>query len=269
MIRMAAAGDVHFDRNSRGKLSKHWLELEGKADLFLLAGDLTQVGHPEEAKPLAEDLAECPVPVFAVLGNHDYHMDQEEEIKRLLIEAGVTVLDRNSVIVEIGKVKVGIYGLKGFGGGFLGACCTDFGEPEIKAFIRTTKVQADEMRVGLEQLEADCKIVLMHYAPSPDTLLGEKKEIYPFLGSYLLGEAIDAAGANVVFHGHAHKGLENGQTPGGIPVRNVAQPVIRHAFNIYCMNELSNQRLKSSAAPESPRAAASALTFDTKADFTS
>ncbi len=269
MIRMAAVGDVHFDRESRGKLSKHWVELDGKADLLLLAGDLTQVGHLEEARPLAEDLAECPVPVFAVLGNHDYHMDQEQEIKKILNDAGVTVLDRNYVVVEIGKFRVGIYGLKGFGGGFLGACCSEFGEKETKAFIHTTKLMAEELRNGLEEMEADCKIVLMHYAPSPDTLMGEKKEIYPFLGSYLLGEAIDAAGANVVFHGHAHKGLETGVTPGGIPVRNVAQPVIRHAFNIYCMNDLSDQRLKSSAAPGSPRVTASALTLETKADLTS
>lgn len=240
MIRMAAAGDVHFDRNSRGKLSKHWGELENKADVFLLAGDLTQVGHLDEIKPLVADLSECPVPVFAVLGNHDYHSDQEGEIKAMLREEGnVQVLDRSSVTMQINGCTLGIYGLKGFGGGFLGACCSDFGEQETKAFIRHTKTQAEELRRGLELMEADFKVVLMHYSPSPDTLMGEKKEIYPFLGSYLLGEAIDAAGAHVVFHGHAHKGVEVGLTPGGVPVRNVAQPVIRHAFNIYCMNELN------------------------------
>jgi Icc-related predicted phosphoesterase len=271
MIRIAAVGDVHYDRESRGKLSKHWNELAGKADLLLLAGDLTQVGHPEEAKPLAEDLAECPVPVFAVLGNHDYHMDQEHEIAKLLTNAGVTVLDGNYVVLEIDTCRVGIYGLKGFCGGFLGACCNEFGEKETKAFVHTTKLMAEDLRSGLEEMHADFKIVLMHYSPSPDTLLGEKKEIYPFLGSYLLGEAIDEAGAHVVFHGHAHKGTESGITPGGVPVRNVAQPVIRHAFNIYSLTQLRNetQRLKSSTAPISPRSAASALTFDTKADLTS
>jgi Icc-related predicted phosphoesterase len=240
MIRIAAAGDVHYDRNSRGKLARHWDELPGKADLFMLAGDLTQVGVLEEAMPLAEDLKECPLPVFAVLGNHDYHSDKDQEIVDLLREAGVTVLDRSGTVLQIGKCKVGVYGLKGFGGGFIGACCSDFGERETKAFIRHTKDQAEDLRLGLLQLDADFKVVLMHYSPCPDTLMGEKKEIYPFLGSYLLGEAIDQAGANVVFHGHAHKGVETGQTPGGIPVRNVAQPVIRHAFNIYCLNELGN-----------------------------
>jgi Icc-related predicted phosphoesterase len=242
MIRAAAAGDVHFDRNSRGRLSRYWPELEDRADIFLLAGDLTQIGHEEEACVLAQDLRECPVPVIAVLGNHDYHSDRQDEVKACLVEAGVTVLDRSGTSFRVGELSVGIYGLKGFGGGFLGACCSDFGEPETKAFVRHTKILAEDLRRGLEGLNTDYRIALLHYSPTPDTLLGERKEIFPFLGSYLLGEAVDQAHAHVVFHGHAHKGIEVGQTPGGVPVRNVAQPVIRHAFNMYYLHELTAQR---------------------------
>lgn len=270
MTRIAATGDVHFDRNSRGKLSRHWPDLLGKASLFLIAGDLTQVGHPDEAVPLIEDLKECPVPVIAVLGNHDYHMDREDEIKTMLLEGGVHVLDRSSIVFANDECKIGIYGLKGFGGGFLGSNCNEFGEPEIKAFVRHTKRQAEELQRGLLSMETDYKIVLMHYSPCPDTLLGEKKEIYPFLGSYLLGEAADRSGANVIFHGHAHKGVENGSTPGGIPVRNVAQPVIRHAFNIYHLSDLNHSEAhNSAAAPVSPRANASSFTIASKSSFTS
>lgn len=239
MIRIAAVGDVHFDRSSRGRLSRHWHELAHKASAFLIAGDLTQVGNEEEIKALADDLADCPVPVIAVLGNHDYHSDQEELVRRTLENVGVTVLDRSSTVLTINGVTVGIYGLKGFGGGFVGACCSDFGEKETKAFIGHTKSMAADLRQGLMDLDSDYKIVLMHYSPTAETLLGEKKEIYPFLGSYLLAEAIDSAGADVVFHGHAHKGIETGHTLGGIPVRNVAQPVIRHAFKIYSLDEFS------------------------------
>lgn len=241
MIRVAAAGDVHFDRNSRGRLSRHWAELTGKADLFLLAGDLTQLGHEQEAQALAQDLAECPVPVVTVLGNHDYHSDEQEAIRGRLTDARVRVLERESATFQINGISVGVYGLKGFGGGFLGACCSDFGEPETKAFIRHTKLLADDLRHGLDAMKTDYKIALMHYSPTPDTLLGERKEIYPFLGSYILGEALDSARAHVAFHGHAHKGVEVGVTPGGVPVRNVAQPVIRHAFNIYCLHELAHE----------------------------
>lgn len=241
MIRVAAVGDVHFDRNSRGRLARYWRELEGKASVFLIAGDLTQVGHEDEIKVLAADLAECPIPVVTVLGNHDYHLNQEDAVKARLEEAHVTVLEKSSVVMEIGGKRVGIYGAKGFGGGFVGASCSDFGERETKAFVGHTKAISHAMLEGLRDLEADYKIALMHYSPTTQTLLGEKKEIYPFLGSYLLAEAVDAGGADVAFHGHAHKGTEYGQTVGGVPVRNVAQPVIRHAFKIYSLDEFSEE----------------------------
>jgi len=251
MIRIAVAGDVHFDRNSRGRLSRHWAELEGKASAFLLAGDLTQVGHEEEIMALADDLRECPVPVVAVFGNHDFHLGREELLREILEDARVRVLERSGTILNLHGRTVGIYGTKGFGGGFMGACCSDFGESETKAFIGHTKELADSLRDGLLSLRTDYKIALLHYSPTAQTLLGEKKEIYPFLGSYLLAEAIDDGIADVVFHGHAHKGIEHGKTPGGIPVRNVAQPVIRHAFKIYSLDEFDNQ-IHESQAPVDP-----------------
>lgn len=239
MIRIAATGDVHFDRSSRGRLSRYWHELNHKASAFLVAGDLTQVGTEDEIKALADDLAECPVPVITVLGNHDYHSDREDRVREILENAKVKVLERSSTIIHVQDVSIGIYGLKGFGGGFVGACCSDFGEQETKAFIGHTKALAEDLKKGLLELDTDYKIALMHYSPTTETLLGEKKEIYPFLGSYLLAKAIDEAGADVVFHGHAHKGTEKGHTLGGIPVRNVAQHVIRHAFKIYSLDEFA------------------------------
>jgi Icc-related predicted phosphoesterase len=77
------------------------------------------------------------------------------------------------------------------------------------------------------------RIALTHFSPVPDTLAGEPLEIYPFLGSYLLAEAIDSAGADLAVHGHAHVGTEHGMTSGGVRVRNVAQPVIGRAFHVY------------------------------------
>jgi Icc-related predicted phosphoesterase len=237
VIRLAAVGDVHFDRHCGGRLSNHLKKLQGHADLLLIAGDLTQVGHVDEGKTLAEDLLKSPVPVVAVLGNHDFHSDQNLLIRSVLEDAGVTVLEKEIVRFEINSNTVGIVGLKGFGGGFVSACATDFGEPEMKAFVRTTKSAAHFVRNALISLDVDYKIVLMHYSPVPDTLHGEHRELYPFLGSYLLGEAIDEGGADFVIHGHSHLGVEHGQTPGGVPVRNVAQHVIRHVFNIYTLNK--------------------------------
>jgi Icc-related predicted phosphoesterase len=237
MIRVAAVGDVHYDRNSKGRLGKHLALLAGNADIFLLAGDLTQTGHIEEARPLMEDLRLSPVPVVAVLGNHDYHSNQESQIIRMFEDNGIRMLEGGVATFQFGKCELGIAGLKGFGGGFLGACGSDFGEPEMKAFIRHTQEGATQLKTSLENLKSDYKVALLHYAPVPETLMGETKEIYPFLGSYLLAQAVDEGKADIVFHGHAHKGSEKGLTPAGIPVRNVAQPVIRHAFNIYTLNK--------------------------------
>jgi len=233
MIRIAAVGDLHYDRRSVGRLKKFMSTLKSNADLLLLAGDLTQTGLPEEAMSLADDLAESPVPVIAVFGNHDYHSDEIDKISRILSRAGIVVLEGGSVSFVINSYTVGVVGLKGFGGGFIGACGVDFGEREMKEFIRFTKSQAEALRVGLQSLNTDYKIALTHYSPTEHTLLGEKREIYPFLGSYLLAEAIDKGGADIAFHGHAHHGVEKGTTPKGIPVRNVALPVIRNAYNIY------------------------------------
>ena len=242
MIKIAACGDVHFDKNSQNRLAAHFTNLNQKADFFLLAGDLTQTGHPDEIRALAHDLKLCPVPVIAVLGNHDYHLDKVEESVAILQEAGVSVLDNTSVILNVRDITVGIAGGKGFGGGFVGASGSDFGEPEMKSFMRHSKVVAKEFEDALLALETTYKIGLLHYSPTAQTLTGEKKEIYPFLGCYYLAEALDHGGADIAFHGHAHKGTEKGETPGGTPVRNVAQPVIRHAFNIYNLEKPGRER---------------------------
>jgi len=233
VIRVAAVGDVHYDRACRNRLRPYFEALAEKADLLLLAGDLTKAGTLEEAQALADDLRSVRVPTAAVLGNHDYHSNQESEIRAVLRESGIIPLEGEVARFEIGGRSVGVAGLKGFGGGFGGACCTEFGEPETKAFARHSKRQADLLRQILVGLDTDYRFVLLHYSPVDSTLLGEKREIYPFLGSYLLAEAIDSVGADAVFHGHAHFGTERGSTPGGVPVRNVAQMVIRHAYNVY------------------------------------
>lgn len=233
MIRVAAVGDVHYDHSSQNRMRRYFDTLGEQADLFLIAGDLTQSGRIEEAEALAHDLEVVSVPIAMVLGNHDYHRDQSSDITRIFKERGVAVLEGSSVAFEIRGQSVEVIGLKGFGGGFSGACVTEFGEPETKAFAHHAKLQAEILKRGLAQLTADYRFVLTHFSPVEGTLLGEKREIYPFLGSYLLAEAIDEVGADAAFHGHAHFGVERGETPGGVPVRNVAQTVIRHAYNVY------------------------------------
>ncbi|SFK39774.1 metallophosphoesterase family protein [Amycolatopsis sacchari] len=233
MIRIAAVGDVHLGEDARGQLRPALDKLGGHADVLLLAGDLTRHGALDEARVAAEEFADLPVPVVAVLGNHDHHGDAADDIAKLLEDHGIRVLEGDAVTIDVGDQRLGIAGVKGFGGGFAGKCASNFGEREMKAFVCHTIERSERLREALRSLDTDVKIALTHYSPIPETLRGEPPEIYPFLGCYQLGEVIDECGVDLAVHGHAHFGCEQGVTPGGVRVRNVAQPVIRSAFATY------------------------------------
>ncbi|WP_067798993.1 metallophosphoesterase family protein [Nocardia beijingensis] len=235
-MRIAAVGDVHLGADSRGQWRPALEGLSERADVLLLAGDLTRHGAVEEGRVVAEEFAELGVPVVAVLGNHDYHGDAEQEISKVLTDHGITVLEGTSVTLDVDGSTLGVAGTKGFGGGFAGKCASVFGEPLMREFAGHTVDVAAALGDALADLRTDVTVALTHYSPISDTLHGEPREIYPFLGSYLLGEAIDAHGADLALHGHAHAGTERGTTPGGIRVRNVAQPVIRAAYAVYDMH---------------------------------
>jgi Icc-related predicted phosphoesterase len=233
-VRVAAVGDVHLDADVLGRYRPALEHLGDKADMLLLAGDLTRHGTADEARCVAQEFGGLAVPVVAILGNHDYHCDQQAEVTQVLQDGGITVLECTSTVLRVGAVRVGIAGTKGFGGGFAGACASEFGEPEMKAFTRHGRELAERFAGTLSAVDCDVRIALTHYSPVPETLLGEPLEIYSFLGSYHLAQAIDAAPAvGLALHGHAHAGSERGTTPGGVPVRNVAHPVIKQAYNVY------------------------------------
>lgn len=237
MIRIAAVGDVH----AGARPSPEWVDgcarLAAEADLLVYAGDLTQHGALGEAEALVAPLAGAGIPVVAVLGNHDYNLGEERAMRRMMERAGICVLEGEATTLHVRGQRVGIAGAKGFCGGFSGASASAFGEAEMKAFIGVTRAAADALGKALATLSCDVRVALTHYAPARDTLLGEKPEIYPFLGSYLLGAVIDACDVDLAVHGHAHKGCERGITPGGTPVRNVAMPVVRAPFVVYEFGE--------------------------------
>jgi Icc-related predicted phosphoesterase len=252
VIRVAAVGDVHAGIDSAGSLRPGWDRLGDEADCLLLAGDLTKGGEAEEAAVLAGELDGLGLPVIAVLGNHDHHAGDPDAVRGMLVDAGVTVLEGEAARVELDGGTLGVVGAKGFGGGFEGAMATEFGEEEMKAFVRHTRERAEAIDRSLEDLEADVRIVLLHYAPVRGTLSGEPAEIFPFLGSYLLAEPCDRAGVDLIVHGHAHRGSHEGTTAGGVPVRNVAMPVIERAYVVFSF-DLERPKLRASPATISER----------------
>ena len=233
MIRIAAVADLHAGRDAPEVMASHFAGLAAEADLLLLAGDLTRSGQPDEAAALAGVLQEAGVPVVAVLGNVDYDAEQAAAIATVMRESGVHMLDRSSVVLDVADEKVAIAGVKGFGGGFGAALAEVSGEPEMRAWVQYAEDEADALEGVLSSMVGDIRLALLHYAPITGTITGERLERYAFAGNSMLGAAIDHAGADLVLHGHIHRGSPAGRTPGGIPVRNVAQQVIREPYALF------------------------------------
>ncbi|MGH2698789.1 MAG: metallophosphoesterase family protein [Actinomycetota bacterium] len=231
MIRIAAVGDIHFERDAGGPLRPLFERLDEEADLLLIAGDLTHHGDPEQARALASELKDLPVPIVAVLGNHDYSLDREGEIAHIVSDAGVTVLEGDAMTIEVEGRRVGVAGTTGFGGGWP-PCWQASGEPETRAFIGRTQRLARGLEQALSALDGATRIALLHYSPVETTIANDPPQLWPWLGSYLLGEALDNAGADLALHGHVHLGIHKGDTPGGVPVRNVSRPLLGRPFAI-------------------------------------
>jgi Icc-related predicted phosphoesterase len=234
-LSVAAAGDIHAGEQLRERLERGFSGVAEETDLILLAGDLTTHGLPEQATVLADACRGLPIPVVAVLGNHDHHSGCCHEIKSVLESGGVIVLDRSHVVLEIGDAEVGIAGTKGFVGGFPGAEIADFGEPVLRQVYRETTLEVEALERGLEEI-AGChkRIVLLHYAPVQDTLVGEPEPIWAFLGSGRLAGPIGAHRPDLVVHGHAHHGTPRGAI-GEVPVRNVAVHVTGQDFAVFSL----------------------------------
>jgi Icc-related predicted phosphoesterase len=239
-MRFAAAGDIHADDVNRDDLARAFRDVDGTVDLVLLAGDLTTYGQAEQAALLAEICRPLTVPVYAVLGNHDWHCNEVPEIVALLSGAGVRVLDRSWAIEEVDGASVGIVGAKGFVGGFPDSQLPDFGEPLLRQVYSETTEEVDALAAGLEAVAgSDYRIVLLHYSPTATTLEGEPRGIWAFLGSDRLAEPIAEHKPDVVLHGHTHAGTFEGSV-GSVPVFNVALPVLGRDFYVF---ELDGERV--------------------------
>jgi Icc-related predicted phosphoesterase len=226
-VKIAAIGDLHVTEDSNAPYRRLFAEMSAEADVILLCGDLTNFGKTKEAEILAEDIRLCTVPVLGVLGNHDYECGQPEEVCRILRDGGMIVLDEQAHEID----GVGFAGVKGFLGGFGRSELAPFGEPMIKAFVNETNNEARKLENALRSLRTEKIVAVLHYSPVVETLEGEPIEIFQYLGSARLADALDRFdNIAAVFHGHAHHGSYEGKTMRGTPVYNVAQFVLRDTF---------------------------------------
>ena len=224
IVRIGAVGDIHYTKAARAGLQDLFARASAEVDVLVLAGDLTDHGLPDEAHSLAKAIhTSSTVPVVAVLGNHDYESGKEEEVKEILTNAGIVVLDGDAREIE----GVGFAGLKGFCGGFGKRALGPWGESIVKQFVREAVDEALRLEAALVRLRRSPRVAVLHYSPIQETVEGEPLEIYPFLGSSRLEEPLSRYPVDVVFHGHAHRGRHEGRTAGGVPVYNVCLHILR------------------------------------------
>ena len=225
-VRVAALADLHCTKTSQGAFQSLFAQITDGADALLIGGDLTDYGLPEEAKVLARELTALRVPAAAVLGNHDIESGKSEEVAKILIDAGLTVLDGDACELK----GIGVAGVKGFGGGFGQRALGPWGETIIKQFVREAVDEALKLEAALARLRTTPLVALLHYSPIAATVDGEPLEIYPFLGSSRLEEPIGRYPVSLVLHGHAHRGQLEGRTKNGVPVYNVSMPLLTRSF---------------------------------------
>ena len=222
-IEIAAVGDLHY---GSGHPIPSLAELAAGADVLLLCGDLTDHGLPEEAHALAKDLSTISIPVIGVLGNHDFESDRQQEVRQILTDARVTILDGESCEIA----GVGFAGAKGFAGGFGRGTLQSWGEKAVKVFVQEAVDETLKLEKALARLRTPLIIAVLHYAPVQATVEGEPVEIFPFLGSSRLEEPLNRYAVAATFHGHAHRGTFEGKTQAGKPVYNVSLPLMRKQF---------------------------------------
>jgi Icc-related predicted phosphoesterase len=224
-VRIAALADLHCNKSSHGQFQPLFTQLSDAADIAVICGDLTDHGLAEEAQVLARELGALRIPGVAVLGNHDYHAGQHSEVEHILEAAGLKVLDGDDCEIH----GIGFAGVKGFCGGFGRHTLEAWGEPSIKSFVYEAIEDALKLEKSLARLQTPQHIVLLHYAPIQATVEGEPPPLYPFLGSSRLEEPLNRYPVTAAFHGHAHHGSPEGRTSTGVPVYNVALPLLRRA----------------------------------------
>ena len=225
-VRLAALGDMHITRQSQGALQAILSPLNEQADILLLCGDLTDYGTQEEARVLARELSVVRIPMIAVLGNHDHESGDPAAVCSILTDVGVRVLDGEACEIH----GIGFAGVKGFSGGFGPATLGAWGEAATKLFVQEAINEAMKLESALARLRTARRVALMHYAPVRATIEGEPAEIYSYLGTSRLEEPLNRYPLDAVFHGHAHRGTPEGCTAKGVPVYNVAMPLLRRVY---------------------------------------
>ena len=142
-----------------------------------------------------------------------YYLGQHEEVWKILCDAGIIMLDGDACELH----GIGFADVKGFGGGFGQWALQPWGETTTKQFVHEAVNEAVDLESALAKLRTPQRIVVLH-------------SIFAFLGSSRLEEPLNRYAVTAVCHGHAHHGSPEGQTTAGVPVYNVAVPLLHKTY---------------------------------------
>jgi Icc-related predicted phosphoesterase len=96
----------------------------------------------------------------------------------------------------------------------------------VKRFVQEAVNESLKLETALARLRTKTRVAILHYAPIVETVVGEPREIFPYLGCSRLEEPLARYDVTAVFHGHAHHGRAEGKTINGTPVYNVSWPLL-------------------------------------------
>ncbi len=107
------------------------------------------------------------------------------------------------------------------------------GDDKLREVYAEGAKEVAAVEAGLRAV-AHCpfRIVLLHYAPTTETLEGERRDIWAFLGTDRLAAPLREHTPDLVLHGHAHAGTFAGRL-GEVPVYNVSVPVMGQDFWVF------------------------------------
>jgi len=233
---LAAVADVHAPKYLPlfREALKAMLESHGKPDLMLLVGDMVEKNAHEQFKAVLEALEEAGLdyPIVACFGNEEY----EESKEAYLAYERVRWLDDESLIMELGGLKIGLVGSRGSLDRPTWWQRTHV--PGIRALYRRRVKLLDGL---LARLRADVVVVMTHYAPTYRTLEGERERIWPEMGCRAYERLIERHGPHLWLHGHAHKARVLEARVGDTLVVNVGLPA-RKAIYVADLGELAERK---------------------------
>ncbi len=224
---IAAISDIHVEKYP---LTKGFFDdVNGNANLLIIGGDMNN-GKEGEVKLFLDLVSGVEIPIVVIFGNHDCDAGDMEGIKTMLsANPRIKILDGEYVEYEFSGSRVGIAGTKGYGGGFAPHRLVSRGEQATKSFVEEENREVAKLETALNRMKIaapDFKIALTHWAAFEETVEGEPRELYPFLGSSSLGNLIENSVSHLALSGHAHHGSRGiKKARGKISACNIAYKV--------------------------------------------